>query len=212
MKKTVFTLVLGTVMSFISLGANAQIVSSHSNSITYSSSSVGFKNYSRIEFSYAPIAWGGDAGEDADTWTGIKLGYLHGYSLSNNIPLFLEAGANVQYAWYSEDNVDAKILNVNIPINVAYKFFIPNSAVAITPYAGLHIRGNIIGEEDNDNHRYDRDYFDDNDAKRVQLGGQIGVGLDYKALYVGLSYNPQFTEYMKKLSSYSFNITLGVNL
>ena len=51
----------------------------------------------------------------------------------------------------------------------------------------------------------------DNTAKRFQFGWQIGAGLSYNALYIGLSYNIDFTKVAKKTKTSNFAVTLGYN-
>ena len=47
--------------------------------------------------------------------------------------------------------------------------------------------------------------------KRFQIGWQIGVGLNYNKLYVGISYGKDFTELCKKTKVATTSITLGYN-
>lgn len=47
--------------------------------------------------------------------------------------------------------------------------------------------------------------------KRFQMGWQIGVGLNYKQLYVGVGYGKDFTELCKKTKVATTSITLGYN-
>lgn len=60
--------------------------------------------------------------------------------------------------------------------------------------------------------------FDKDDAggkkntwKRFQMGWQIGVGLDYNKLHVGLGYTKDFMELSKKLKTSSVLVSLGYN-
>lgn len=48
-------------------------------------------------------------------------------------------------------------------------------------------------------------------AKRIQVGWQIGAGLSYKALYFGLSYGLDFTDFAKRTKTSNFAVSLGYN-
>lgn len=50
-----------------------------------------------------------------------------------------------------------------------------------------------------------------NTWKRFQMGWQIGVGLDYNKLHVGLGYTKDFMELSKKLKTSSVLVSLGYN-
>ena len=201
----------------------AQVASSHSRSNT--TQKAVNSDYSRIEFSYAPISWDSNGhGVFDEEWTG----YIKGKRVSNDMPLYLEYGINAQYAWYSESEENyefsASVINANIPVNIAYRYGISNDTY-ITPYFGLHVRGNIIGQGREEVEKYKETYestanfFDKDDmgsskqtASRIQLGAQLGIGLDIKNLHIGIGYNTQFSEYFKKTKTSGYTITLGLNI
>lgn len=222
--KKLFTIISCCIFA---ASVQAQIVSSHSRSITTEQSN--YPNYSRLEVSYSPMTFNID-GEDNMDFTGVKLGYLHGMSISKTMPLYLEYGINAQYAWYSdsdkdgsyEEEVTASVLNLNIPVNIAYRYAI-NQDMHVTPYAGLHLRGNILGKEEYEesykgskDDTFSYDFFDKDDmgkhtAKRIQVGAQIGVGLDYKQLHFGVGYNTQFGDYFEDVTTSGFDVKVGYN-
>ena len=51
----------------------------------------------------------------------------------------------------------------------------------------------------------------DSQWKRFQMGWQIGIGLNYNQLYVGIGYGKDFTELCKKVKTSTTSITLGYN-
>lgn len=219
--KKLFTIISCCIFA---ASVQAQIVSSHSRSITTETSD--YPDYNRLEISYSPMTMKYDG--ESENFTGIKLGYLHGMSISKTMPLYLEYGINAMYAWYSdseenggyEEEVTASVLNLNVPVNIAYKYAI-NQDMHVTPYAGLHLRGNIMGKSEwKESYRSSSksetiDFFDKDDVKhtanRIQIGGQIGVGLDYKQLYFGVAYNTQFGEYRDDVTTSGFDVTVGFN-
>lgn len=103
---------------------------------------------------------------ESTSFTGFSLGYNHDFNLVKDVPLFLEVGAALQYSYKSkdqtleEDKVKAwglevndyrmwtekiSLLSVKVPINILYKHYFPNSNIAIAPYIGVSVRGNIFG-------------------------------------------------------------------
>lgn len=230
------------VACVLAISAQAQIVSSHSRSITKQSNN---RDYERLYISYAPVSCSGDyvdalnreSKQDLSSLNGINFGYLYGKSVSTELPLYLELGANIQYAWKSVSDSDTysggkyefdatmSMLAINVPLSIAYKLPIADG-VSLSPYAGIHVRGNIIGKiTETGTETYkgyseeiteEIDFFDKDDmegseytANRVQIGGQIGVGLNYNSLYVGVAYTTQFGEYLKKWNTSGLQVTLG---
>lgn len=135
-----------------------------------------------------------------------------------------------------ECKIKYTMMNIAVPINLAYRFTLPgNSDVSITPFTGITLKYNIAlkSKKTADDDYYDymgyskkqieefeksKDYFDKKDMedkkntyKRFQFGWQIGAGLSYKALYLGLSYNIDFTEAAKKTKTSNFAATIGYN-
>lgn len=212
--KKILTFIL---VSVFAIGAQAQIVSSHSRSIKTESN---YAPYSRLELSYAPIVPGGDNGKIYDTATGIRLGYVYGASIASSCPLYLEGGINATYAFGTtkglyvygkKSNVDMTGFNVNIPFNLTYRFNVADNIV-IAPYAGLHARINIIGKTKGGGKTidiFDKDDVDDT-AKRVQIGGQVGVGAEFNRFYLGVGYESQFGEYAKDFTTGGAVVTAGI--
>ncbi len=60
---------------------------------------------------------------------------------------------------------------------------------------------------------FDKDDMGSKDAtwKRLQIGWQIGVGLNYKHLYIGLAYGKDFSELYKKCKVSFTTVSLGYN-
>ena len=127
---------------------------------------------------------------------------------------------------------------LSVPVNMAYKFTTGNGRLHITPYAGLTLKVNIVGksklELDTDEEvssreekyfwerledygvRQEANLFDKKEAggkdaqwKRFQMGWQVGLGLTYNSLYVGVGYTSDFMELYKKTKTGTATITLG---
>ncbi|MDE7142301.1 MAG: outer membrane beta-barrel protein, partial [Muribaculaceae bacterium] len=187
--------------------------------------------------------------DDADATNGIAIDYIHGFSISKTLPIFVETGLGASFGFWGDTNddvqgVDIKYkfahINLSVPINFAYKFNI-NNDFSIHPFAGLNLKFNLYANNSvklefddselqdfvddmsdkefeeqfgspRDYSMFDKDYVGkDGQWKRFQLGWHIGVGVNYKALYIGLSYGTDFMEICKKHSTSNFKIGVGFN-
>lgn len=179
--------------------------------------------------------------KDADdlSFTGFSIGYNKAFSVSKSSPLFLEAGAALQYSFNSEDydyeyddegfTQKTNFLSAKIPVSLMYKFDLPNSSVSLVPFVGVDFRFNISGKQkieyndDDDDYYYDDDednnefdLFDKKDMgkngvwKRFQVGWHIGVNAHLgKNWLVGVSYGSDFSEIAKKNKISTTSVTLG---
>lgn len=231
-----------------------------SNSTGYAAGTIKDTNpYDRVSVSFMSEKISPDKDDDTSL-SGFSVDYIHGFSLSKTIPLFIETGVGLQAGFHSNDldkkefNIVASdygaeeqtdkitLMSIAVPVNLAYKFNI-NPDLSLQPYLGLNVKFNIIGkkkstfgfknkeaeeefedycknpdEEDKQNVIFDKNMFDKKDTgdknatwKRFQLGWHIGVGMNYKALYLGLSYGTDFTSLCKKTNTSTFKVGVGIN-
>ncbi|WP_221658101.1 outer membrane beta-barrel protein [Bacteroides salyersiae] len=131
------------------------------------------------------------------------------------------------------------LMSANIPVNVIYKFTLANKKISFLPFAGINFRGNIIGKskyeltefeegknntekdfwkkyEDSSDKKQETNNFDKKETgskndtwKRFQAGWQIGLGINFNQLYIGVSYEKDFNELYKKAKLSSTSITIG---
>jgi len=234
MKKS---LLLTALLLAAATTASAQFAGGKSNG-AHSSNTASTENWNRVFVSYNPMSLKTSIEDGADLdLNGFSVGYSHGFSLSRNLPLFIELAPQVTYAFAKEDTIDileegsyyeeiaAEIsrsyLALNVPVSVAYKFSLRNENISLVPYLGLNFRGNILAKEkftsDGESDGAKMNCFDENDMgedytwNRFQLGGQVGVGMNYKHLYVGVGYTFDFMELAKKTKVSMVNITVGYN-
>lgn len=239
MKKFRFFLSLCLIM--VAATASAQFANGSKKG---SSAAVNTDSYQRFYVSYNPLSikpdW--DGAEDINL-TGFAFGFTKGISISKSLPLFVEAGARLQYGFKSEDtswnqdiagylgtvNREDKYtyMGVVVPVNLAYKWTPSSSPVSITPFFGITFKGNIIAKQkvtatasaagQSASQEKDYDYFDkdevgkDGQWSRFQAGWQVGVGIDYKQLYVGLHYGGDFGEVCKKTKTSNWAVSVGFN-
>lgn len=210
--KKIIALAIAAIMS---LGASAQLITS--NTVTHHKKS---NNYNRLTVSYNSLSTG-----DMDvSMSGLSFAWTKGYSVSKDMPLFIETGIGMTYGWNSEDmdieratvEMNSKFLSLQIPVNLTYKFNI-SEGLRVAPFAGVYFRGNIVGET-NAEYRGEElasiDWYDDYDATRFNVGWQIGAGLEYKKLYLGLSYGSDFNKFVGEGDASSsmgnFAVSLGL--
>jgi len=263
-------LFLMAFMSLVAVSASAQFVNSGNKSQTATTSSfnsgssykVDLNSWDRITVSYSPMKYVTDIkGNDDFNMTGFSLGYEKGFSIARSLPIFIETGANMQYAFKTFDNEDREdagissphyydmkatysTLNLKVPVNLAYKLTFGD--VSLIPYVGLNFKLNLLGQlkysledpDDLEGSQYDDEddfwndiedsdedgmkqtlnMFEKKDVggkdyvwKRFQMGWQIGVGLDYNNLHVGLGYTKDIMELCKKVKTSSVMVSLGYN-
>lgn len=211
--------------AFIAISAPAFAQFANSGS---SSSSTDTEDYNRVSITYNNIDLSPDGG-DGFGLNGVGVDYIHGFSLSSELPLFIETGAKFTAAFHSEslddgyEDFDMKytFMSLAVPVNVAYKFAIGED-MSIQPYAGLNFKFNVVGKikasYDGDSESwsvFDKDDMDELEMgdtwKRFQLGWHIGAGLNYKQFYVGLSYGTDFIKIAKKTNTGTFAVGVGYN-
>lgn len=187
-------------------------------------------------------------GAENISFPGFSLGYMKGFSVSKNLPLFVEAGAALQFRSHKDEyNEDAEdngyygvdgtftytekmnFFSLNIPVNFVYKWQI-NDEFSVDPFIGVDFRINLTGKnkeslkysgEDaetiNEDEAYDEslNMFSKDDwgdpCKRFQAGWHIGVGANYKAFNLSISYGSDFNEIMEKRKFATTVISLGYN-
>lgn len=97
----------------------------------------------------------------SDKLNAFTIGYNRAINVAPSIPLYVEFGAALQYAFYSDEasNEDkgsyytskytvkytGHILTAKVPVSLLYHIAIPNSDFAFEPFAGVDFKYNISG-------------------------------------------------------------------
>lgn len=143
---------------------------------------------------------------------GISYGFARGVGVSRAIPLAVEFGGRLAWTHGVDKDFYYKIsrkefLSVVLPINAAYRISLFRGNLAVAPFLGPSFRFNLIGR-----HYYEYRYQSngksenylsrrlDSPANIFQFGGDIGLGLVFRKLYVGYTFQCDFTSYMDKLN------------
>ena len=149
----------------------------------------------------------------------VSIGYNRAINLTPSAPLYLEIGAALQYAFYSDeidlndyhDKITGSMLTAKIPVSLLYHVAIPNSDFAIEPFAGIDFKYNIIGtakseetyknygetkkDEEKIDNIFDKKDCDGHPANRFQAGWHVGANFVYKKAFIGVSYGKDFSKF-----------------
>ena len=236
-----FQLLLTACLLLMATTASAQFSNtggSGSKSKSGSVLSMDTESYNRIYVGYSPFnaKYKGDNNAKDLKMNGFTAGYLHGFSLSEKLPLFLEVGGNIQYFMGKQDGEIVhndlyvektkskySLLSLNIPVNLAYKLSFAANTLGVTPFVGLNFRANLMGKQKIEatysSQSMDCSLFDDStetamgDAawKRFQVGFNAGVNLNYKAFSLGVYYTADFMPISKaKVENKEEKLNVGI--
>ena len=198
----------------ISKGWNSLYVQYNSIGTSYSLSSFDYGD----EYQKAIDKYG--LSENLNAFT---IGYNRAINLTPSTPLYLEVGAALQYAFYSDDvsekddyeevtlKYTGNMLTAKVPVSLLYHVAIPNSDFAIEPFAGIDFKYNIIGtakrevtykyygetkkDEDKLDNIFDKKDCDGHQANRFQAGWHVGANFVYKKAFIGVSYGKDFSKF-----------------
>ena len=124
--------------------------------------SASAEDYNRVAISYDNTHYGYNkdykAEYDVDpsfSTNGFGLNYIHGFGLSNNLPMFLEVGGNVNFNFYSKTDESSiwdeplkyksqfQNINLQVPVNFVWRFNVVED-FTIAPYVGLNFKLNFM--------------------------------------------------------------------
>lgn len=160
------------LIAFVGLSTSTFAQFTNSSSSTNSTTSTSGWNRVFIEYNPSKITTDIDEADDLD-FKGFSIGYMRGISVTQKLPLYVEAGVAFQYRTYKEDiensyyDYTEKIntASLNIPVHLLYRFNVTND-FAIEPFVGLDFRFNISGKYkiEADGESEDLNLFDLNSA------------------------------------------------
>ena len=153
---------------------------------------------------YTPARFGQSGADELRMW-GIQLGYSRFIQVQDDLPFFVEAGADVSY-YGSRNAADLWQLSFRIPVNIMYKCYLSRKYdIAIAPFAGAGVRA-IAWAYDRGTHQ---NLCSDADWKRFQVFWQAGVRFYYSRWYLGASYGRDFPQDDVTPAIHSCGIHLG---
>ena len=190
-------------------------------------------NPSKFNYNVSNTNW-----DEPSSFKGVTIGYSHAFNIVRNVPLYLQPGIEIQYSFDTKitplvdpnDKIAKTLgegykkignpyyLSLIVPLNITYKHTFPNGWIAIAPYAGLNVRGNVMGfvkveynknyvnnspYNPNGNYQIEDDnwfIFSESDMgkdyawKVIQVGWQFGINFIFKDHFmVGASYESDFS-------------------
>ena len=180
--------------------------------------------YNRFEASFVAANMKFDYGEFSETQNpkGAELGFIHGFGLSKNIPLFLEVGGRLQFLhlnlddWEEDLDITDNFLNLSVPVVATYKFNVTDK-ISIAPQFGFNLKFNLVAKE-KDEYKgesesyswFDEDEWGDDAAKRFQFGLNAGVGFSFSKFYLGYRFQPDLSEFIKDVKTNANVISVGI--
>ena len=97
-------IVLAAALMAVCASASAQFTGGGASSGT---AAVDTDGWSSFYVEYNPMTMKNDyKGADDESFTGISIGYSSAFSVSQDLPIFIEAGIAGQYAWWSDSDDD----------------------------------------------------------------------------------------------------------
>lgn len=184
------------------------------------------KVFNTFDLTYSPVKLTFDFGIEYNVkLNGVSLNWSQYRLVTDKLPLYLQYGAGLQYAWgefsfFGLVTPNINILSARVPVNAVYKLAIPNTSLVILPYVGLNLQGYFLGkgksESDVDEGYYEDDIYYESDSddgsldifnkkdmggdplNRIVLGWQIGAKVMYDRYIFGVGYEGPVTNLYKE--------------
>lgn len=135
------------------------------------------------------------------------LGYNRIMQVVEDLPYFVEAGANIKFSW-TKDELDARLITFRIPVNVLYKIYLSKEKdYAIAPFAGASCRVIAMAREYSGPKSVS--LFGDAGWKRFQVAWQAGIRFYLNRYFLGISYSRDFRDSSKYPGIRECSVQLG---
>ncbi|MCM1066020.1 MAG: PorT family protein [Muribaculaceae bacterium] len=134
-------------------------------SISYNNNHFGFNKDAQDEFD-----------SKGKSLNGFGLNYIHGFGITESLPMYIEAGASINFgfhskkfgkeyseyddAWYQEKEA-MQNFNLTIPVNFTYHFKVWEEKLTIAPYTGFNFKINMATRFKDSCDSNDPDYKED---------------------------------------------------
>ena len=164
------------------------------------------ENYNRVFLGYAPTDFAISGGEAR--LQGFNLGWFYGFNVTEEqLPLYVETGVTANLGFGELLSDCDKMLNFEVPVNVTYRYTIPNTNVRLSPYFGFHFKLNAVANNDDGD-----SYFDLKGTRRFQFGMQVGGRIEFNRFYVGAGWNKDFMPIAKSFGDFGDVKTSGLRV
>ena len=189
------------------------------------------KYYNRVFIGYAPTDFYeagvlGEGGKDIKAQElraqGFNAGWLGGFNIAGSVlPLYMETGVTMKVGFPNLGGSDSeydegdsrwwKTLSFEVPVNVTYRYNIPNTKIRLSPYFGFHFKVNALATNKDsykiprydetgklyyESHQERLDWFDAKGTRRFQFGMQVGANFEINHFFVGAGWERDFMPVM----------------
>lgn len=166
------------------------------------------KSYDNLSLSYKDVYFLSTGG--TRFMNGVGLDYLHGFGVSDRVPVYVEAGIGVSMLFRDTDSGESAAYGyVDVPVNVSYRIGL-GSKWSLSPYVGVTFKGNVIGSSDFPDSRIH--WYTDEHYRWFQFGWHTGCSFDYRRLHLGVGYGTDFIPIKRDLYTGTFRVSVGLNL
>lgn len=190
-----------------------------------------------VKFTYSPMTMdGGNFFEDKDEMelNGLSLAWTQSRAILQNLPLYVEYGLGLQYSFKTDsqkigDEYDSynykfslNALSIKVPVGIMYRLQIPQTGVAIMPYAGFDFGCYALGkykvevsyEGETDEEEVDMFNEEEVGANRFICDWHIGAKLAFNKFFVGVAYEGPIAKLYDEeieIKMSQVNISVGIN-
>ena len=197
--------------------------------------------FSTVDFTYSPVTLKASAGDESDSvdMTGLSINWTQARLLTDQLPLYIQYGAGLQYSWYKDsDSYESdyysysytsttSFLTLSVPVNVVYNFAVPNTPISVMPYLGLSANLHLLGqttttmEDDGDVESKTYSFFSEDDMgsssstyNRFILGWQVGAMVSLDKYFLRFGYSGPVTNLYSqgeaKINTSQVNLSIGL--
>lgn len=192
-------------------------------------------SYNMLGLTYNNTSYRNNWHESEDNFSsnGVGLNYLHGFSLSSSMPMYIETGGVFNFNFgkpYSykdkEDGCEEYInffdINLEVPVRYLYRFNVTDQ-FSIAPYFGIDFKLHLVsqytygekyeGEKEEDTYNlFSKDDMDET-YNRFQMGWHVGSRFQYDKFSLSVQYGTDFIPFFSyekdKINTGNFKLTLG---
>ncbi|MCQ2075014.1 MAG: hypothetical protein MJY77_07515 [Bacteroidaceae bacterium] len=149
--------------------------------------------FNTLSFSYHPIKY---------ELNGFSLEWNRNIKVSKSTPLYFGYGLGIQY---SSSHRSDRLLSARIPLEFLYRINIPNTKIAIAPYAGFDAIVYLFGQYDG----YDFTHSKKN--RRINIDWHIGAKFIFNnKWFLGAAYESQIMKFNEYSNISQANISIGL--
>lgn len=179
-----------------------------------------WENFTRVRSGFVIMNCESNLIKATDYDKGAYFGILQGTAIVPTFPIFIGLGIEGMYVTSEDPDLAARehLLSFSVPLQLMGR--IGNPEFSLEPFVGVHGKIHAFGRfssTENDNYI---DYFDKKDMggeeyvlNRLQIGFQVGLGINLRAFYLGYEYRQDLSNIQDKSEvKCSHNMfTLGFN-